>query len=102
MLNEGYSYENWRDKFGAMITVGLAACQLGKDKGSLDKVEKILNQVSEPQKRNLPDFYKNLYNSVENELLSLQAAQKPSDQELELIAKIEKTPSDLESRFALA
>ena len=43
MLIEGYSYENWRDKFGAMITVGLAACQLGKDKASLDKVEKILH-----------------------------------------------------------
>jgi thioredoxin-like negative regulator of GroEL len=26
MLTEGYSYENWRDKFGAQIIVGLAAC----------------------------------------------------------------------------
>ena len=26
MLNEGYSYENWRDKYGPQIIVGLAAC----------------------------------------------------------------------------
>ena len=58
----------------------------------MDKVEKMLHQLTEPQKRNLSDFYRDLYTKVENELLSLQASQKPSEEELALIDRIERTP----------
>lgn len=71
MLNEGYSYENWRDKFGPQIIVGLAACQLYLDKLDLKKVESFLHQVTEPQKRNLPEFYKALYQRIENDMIQL-------------------------------
>jgi hypothetical protein len=44
MLNEGYSFENWRDKFGPQILVGLAACQMFKNATKdVKKVESILH-----------------------------------------------------------
>jgi|LauGreDrversion4_2_1035121.scaffolds.fasta_scaffold592253_1 hypothetical protein len=44
MLNEGYSFESWRDKFGPQILVGIAACQMFKN-GAKDvkKVENLLH-----------------------------------------------------------
>lgn len=103
MLTEGYSHENWRAKFGAQIQIGLAACALFKEgQKDLKKVDAFLSHVSEPQKRNLSDFYKALLQKIEGELLSIQSLLKPSAEEEALEEVIAKTPSDIESRFALA
>lgn len=103
MLTEGYSHENWRAKFGSQTQIGLAACALfNEGKKDIKKVQALLSQVTEPQKRNLPDFYKALLHKIEGELVSITLMLKPSAEEETLEEVIAKTPSDIGSRFALA
>lgn len=103
LLTEAQSYESWRDKYGAQIIVGIAACQLNKEpRGDLKKIETALHQITDPKRRNMPEFYKDLYQTLDHQLVELQTQLKPSEEELKLVEKIEKTPSDLESRLSLA
>ena len=39
LLTEASSYDSWRDKYGAQIIVGLAACHLNKEPRDLKKIE---------------------------------------------------------------
>ena len=48
LLTEASSYESWRDKYGAQIMVGLAACQLNKEPRDLKKIESYLRQITDP------------------------------------------------------
>ena len=74
MYLEGDTYEQWRDRFGPEIKVGLAACAFFKDsKKDVKKAQGFLNQVTSAQRANLPDFYKMVLQRLEEEILSLQA-----------------------------
>ncbi len=48
LLTEANSYDSWRDKYGAQIIVGLAACMLNKEPKDLKKIEAYLHQITEP------------------------------------------------------
>ncbi len=101
MYTEGYYHEKWRDQYGAQMLVGLAYCQIFGNQ-EIKKAEDTLSKVTEPQRRNLPDHYKTLYAQVESEITSFQANQKPSEDELKMISKIDQDPSDMQSRYDLA
>ncbi len=58
--------------------------------------------VTEPQKKALPDFYKELVSKIQAEILNIQHQQAPSEEEIKLNQKIDADPSDLQSRFDLA
>ncbi|CDW78100.1 thioredoxin [Stylonychia lemnae] len=101
MYLEGYSHENWREKFGPQFLVGISYCFVFNHKDT-KKSQETINSITEPQKKNLSDYYKNLLNKVQAEILNILHTQKPSDEELQLHEKIDKDPSDLQSRYDLA
>jgi hypothetical protein len=70
------------------MLVGIAYCLVFQNK-DVKKAQETLAQTTEPQKKNLPDFYKTMLNKVNNEISSQQSLQKPTEEELKLIDKIE-------------
>eukprot|EP00347_Sterkiella_histriomuscorum_P004761 403359210 len=98
---EGYTYENWRDKFGPRLQVGIAYCFVINHR-DIKKSQEILDQITEPKKKELPEFYKDLLAKTLAEINNLQKNQAPSEEEQQLIQKIENDPSDMQSRYDLA
>ena len=47
VLAEGLSYDNWRDKFGPQLLVGIAYCQLFRSE-ELKKCKETLTNLTEP------------------------------------------------------
>ena len=82
-FKETWEYENWRAAYGPQNLVGQAYCILFKDK-DVKQAQQALDMVTEPQRKNLPEFYKDLLAKTQNEILHLQHEQKPSEEELQL------------------
>jgi thioredoxin-like negative regulator of GroEL len=72
MYLEGDTYEQWRDRFGPEIKVGLAACAFFKEgKKDVKRAQGYINEVTSAQRANLPDFYKMVLQRLEEEIVSL-------------------------------
>lgn len=101
MLNEAYTHEKWRDKFGHIIKLGLALCAFNR--GDLQTTEKILKDL----KQNKHFIFSDPIVSKKVALLDLQLMFKKNPelavQESDNIAQeIENNPKDLKLRYKLA
>lgn len=69
ILEDGLTYEKWRDKFEAQIRTGIAYCQLVGDKDT-EGARKTLEPLTEAQVKDMPEdsYWADLVYKVDTEL----------------------------------
>lgn len=103
ILRDGLTYDQWRDKFGAQLLIGIAYCQL-MVKVNPTAARETLAPLTEAQVKDMPDdtYWSALMFKVDEEIQRLEALAKPDEQEMELRQKIRESPKDLDHYDALA
>lgn len=88
ILDDGNTYEQWREKFGSHLTAGIAYCQMfdiSKGKVDVQEVRKTLSTITENQAKDLENaednFWFNCLIEIDNELNRLEQLEEVDEVE---------------------
>ena len=103
ILEDGSTYDQWRDKFGADLLTGIAYCQLMLDKDTI-AARQTLSPLTEAQIKDMDEnsYFGLLIFKVDEEIQRLEELAKPDNAQIELQKKVEAEPENLGNYFALA
>lgn len=102
MLNEAYSHENWRKKYGYLIKLGIAIVKFNK--GELDKVSGSVKDLLEFHKQELKQDHLAAKKAHLLEILSeLKAIKDIVENDIEkLVENVKNSPKDLNNKYLLS
>ncbi len=96
MLQDGWSYEQWRSQFGAQMTAGIAWCQLKLEKDT-KLARYTLGQITEAQVKDMEDeFWNDLLFKIDEEIQNLEQMAAPNEAEFNLLKRIDSEPKNLD------
>lgn len=96
ILRDGLTYEQWRDKFGAQLLIGVAYCQLMRYSDPA-KARETLAPLTAAQIEDMPGgtYWSDLMFTVDQEIQRLETLAQPDSEEMAARERLEADPKNL-------